>query len=179
MMTGEDRRQAITNYLINSSNPISGSELAKKFQVSRQVIVQDIALLRSANKNILSTNRGYLIPNISGQRAQRVFKCCHTDEQTEDELTCIVDQGGIIENVFVNHKIYGRIQADMHICSRRDIRDFMDGIHNGKSNLLKNITSDYHYHCVSAENDKILDAIEEELIHRNYLIQPINSQKKI
>ena len=35
--------------------------LAKEFDVSRQVIVQDVALLRANGKNIFSTNRGYLI----------------------------------------------------------------------------------------------------------------------
>ncbi len=36
-------------------------ELAETFNVSRQVIVGDIARLRAAGENILSTPRGYLL----------------------------------------------------------------------------------------------------------------------
>lgn len=171
-MSGEERRNGILHYLSHNDKPVSGTALAQEFGVSRQVIVQDIALLRSANTPILSTNRGYLVQKSQLNNAVRIFKCCHSDEQTEDELNCIVDQGGAIENVFVNHKVYGRVEAEMNIRSRRDVREFINGIHSGKSTLLKKITSDYHYHTVSAATEEILDAIEEELKERNYLILP-------
>lgn len=169
-MTGEERRSSIRHCLARAQKPVAGTTLARRFGVSRQVIVQDIALLRSAGIEILSTNRGYLIQAEQQNTSVRIFKCCHSDDQTEDELNCIVDQGGIVENVFVNHKIYGRIQAEMNIRSRRDVKEFINGIHSGKSTLLKKITSDYHYHTVSAENDEILDEIQRELSARNYLI---------
>lgn len=159
-------------YLSRCDEPVSGTALAREFGVSRQVIVQDIALLRSAKKEILSTNRGYLIEREKRETAVRIFKCCHTDEQTEDELNCIVDQGGVIEDVFVNHKLYGRIRAAMDIRSRRDVRDYLAGIYSGKSKMLKKVTSDYHYHTVMAESEGVLDIIEDELRKRDYLVQP-------
>lgn len=171
-MSGEERRAHIIEYLSKQNHPISGTVLAKECGVSRQVIVQDIALLRSSYSTIIATNRGYFMPPAASDKPVRIFKCVHTDEQTEDELTCIVDQGGIIENVFVNHKIYGRIQATMGIRSRRDVKEFMDGIHSGKSSLLKNVTSDYHYHTVSADSEEILNDIEKELDERHYLVSP-------
>lgn len=169
-MSGEERRNHIFSYLAHQEHPVSGTALAKEFGVSRQVIVQDIALLRSGHSEILSTNRGYLVPHPQEAAIQRVFKCRHTDVQTEDELNCIVDQGGIVENVFVNHKIYGRLQAGMNIRSRRDVKEFLSRIRNGKSSLLKNVTSDYHYHTVLADNEMILDDIEDELNKRGYLV---------
>ena len=147
-MSGEKRRDRLLQYLQEHDKPVSGTELAKEFGVSRQVIVQD---------------------KPSGVR--RIFKCRHTDEQAEDELTCIVDLGGIVENVFVNHKIYGKIQADMNIRCRRDIKEFIAGIKSGKSTLLKNVTSDYHYHTVTAEEERILDDVEVELAKRGYLVE--------
>ena len=75
------------------------------------------------------------------------------------------------ENVFVNHKIYGKIQADMNIRCRRDIKEFIAGIKSGKSTLLKNVTSDYHYHTVTAEEERILDDVEVELAKRGYLVE--------
>lgn len=86
-------------------------------------------------------------------------------------MTCIIDLGGIVENVFVNHKIYGKIQADMNIRCRRDIKEFIAGIKSGKSTLLKNVTSDYHYHTVTAEEERILDDVEVELAKRGYLVE--------
>ena len=155
-MSGEKRRDRLLQYLEEHDKPVSGTELAKEFGVSRQVIVQDIALLRTGHVKIIATNRGYLVPPAKPSGVRRIFKCRHTDEQAEDELTCIVDLGGIVENVFVNHKIYGKIQADMNIRCRRDIKEFIAGIKSGKSTLLKNVTSDYHYHTVTAEEERNL-----------------------
>ena len=177
-MSGEERRAHIINYLARQEQPVSGAALARKFGVSRQVIVQDIALLRSANAEIVSTNRGYIVSPKSSSALVRTFTCRHTDELTEDEFNCIVDQGGAVENVFVNHKLYGRIEAEMHIRSRRDVREFIHGLHSGKSTLLKNVTSDYHYHTISAETSDILDDIETELAQRGYLVKPKENRKK-
>ena len=89
----------------NQKEPVSGSDLAKKFSVSRQVIVQDIALIRAAGYDIISTNRGYIINEPAA--VSRVFKVKHTDAQVEEELTEIIDLGGIVRNVMVNHRVYG------------------------------------------------------------------------
>lgn len=169
-MSGIERRNQILLVLKDQTEPVSGTALAKKFGVSRQVIVQDIALLRSGDKTILSTNRGYVMEKKDSGRKERIFKCCHSDEETERELNAIVDQGGAVEDVFVNHKVYGRIHGAMHVHSRRDVIEYMNGIHSGKSSLLKKITSDYHYHTVTAESEDILDAIEAELSRMGYLI---------
>lgn len=59
-MAGEERRQEILKYIEESKKPVSGQKLAEIFHVSRQVIVQDIALLRAGDREILSTNRGYV-----------------------------------------------------------------------------------------------------------------------
>ncbi|MDF2952696.1 MAG: Helix-turn-helix type 11 domain protein [Anaerocolumna sp.] len=50
-MEGQERRDKIIEILKQSKEPISGTLLAKKLGVSRQVIVQDIALLRAVNKS--------------------------------------------------------------------------------------------------------------------------------
>ena len=78
-MTGEDRREDILLRISESETPVTARALADIYGVSRQVIVQDIALLRAAGHPILSMNRGYLLQN--GWSHCRVFKVCHTDEQ--------------------------------------------------------------------------------------------------
>ena len=59
-MTGNERRNQILHLLREQGSPLSGTALAKTFGVSRQVIVQDIALIRAENHAIVSTNKGYI-----------------------------------------------------------------------------------------------------------------------
>jgi hypothetical protein len=168
-MTGEDRRKEIIGILQESKAPVSGLALAKQFAVSRQVIVQDIALLRANGSDIVSTNRGYLLQRGMTQDAERIFKVIHSDEDTRKELTMIVDMGGKVVDVFVYHKVYGVLRADMNIKSRRDIDCYMEEIKSGKSSLLKNVTSGYHYHTVHAESEEILDEIQKKLQEIGFL----------
>lgn len=167
-MNGEQRRQAILTLLKNEKSPLSGKLLSEKFHVSRQVIVQDIALLRAAHYTIVSTNRGYLLNESSG--ITKVFKVTHTDEQIEDELNTIVDLGGEIIDVFVYHKVYGKIQGILSIQSRRNVKEFIQGIHSGKSSPLKNITSNYHYHTIKADSTETLHLIETTLREKGFLL---------
>ncbi|MBO5278337.1 MAG: transcription repressor NadR [Lachnospiraceae bacterium] len=167
-MTGEERRNQIVETIKNSTAPVAGVRLAEKYQVSRQVIVQDIALLRAAGYDILSTNRGYYIRQ--EKKMTRVFKVSHTDEEMEDELNTIVDLGGKVLDVYINHKVYGKIRAELNISSRRQVQEFLETIYSGKSSPLKNITSNYHYHTIEADSEKTFELIEQSLKEKNYLI---------
>ena len=55
-ISGEERREKIIQKLKTSEKPISATTFAKIFDVSRQVIVQDVALLRANGNSIISTN---------------------------------------------------------------------------------------------------------------------------
>ena len=179
-MNGEDRREKIISILKSSNAPVAGLTLAKELGVSRQVIVQDIALLRANATAIFSTNRGYVLQEKNV--CERVFKVQHTDEEVEEELSIIVDMGGFVKDVFVYHKVYGVLKAEMNINSRLDIRKYMEDINSGKSSLLKNVTSGYHYHTISADSEEILDMIQEDLSKRGFLAklqdyEPVNFWK--
>lgn len=168
-MNGEERRKKIIDLLKESKIPLSGTQLAKLVGVSRQVIVQDMALLRANSHDIVATNQGYLLSEAAS--VSRVFKVIHTDEEVEEELSLIVDCGGRVDDVFVSHKIYDVVKAPMNIRSRLDIRRFMDNLASGKSSLLKNVTGGYHYHTVTAESEEILDYIHDALRERGFLAQ--------
>lgn len=168
-MTGSDRRDAIVKKIKSSSVPVPGKQLAASYDVSRQVIVQDIALIRAAGYEILSTNRGYVLNERSA--VSRTFKVRHTDDQLEEELYSIVDLGGCVRNVMVNHKVYGHMEAPLNITSRRKAAEFIEDIRRGKSSPLKNITSDYHYHLVEADSEETLDLIADMLEAKGFLIK--------
>ncbi len=168
-MTGAERRKALLAMMRETEKPLSGTALGKRTGVSRQVVVQDMALLRTEGYPIISTARGYLMEASKG--CTRLFKVCHTNEQVEDELTTIVDLGGTVVNVMVNHRIYGKLDAQLNIKNRRDVAKFLDDINTGKSTPLLNVTSGYHFHLVSAETEDVLDEIEEALRGKNYLTE--------
>ena len=165
-LSGKERREQILKILRNSEEPIAGTELARQLDVSRQIIVQDMALIRANGVDVMATNRGYVIQE--SKQVRRVFKVVHTDEQVEEELNLFVDLGGIVEDVFVYHKVYGVIRADMNIKSRRDVRKYMESISTGKSTNLMNLTSNYHYHTIVAEEEQTLDMIQEELQQKGF-----------
>ena len=168
MVNGNKRRIDIVDRIKKSRVPVPAKELAQAYEVSRQVIVQDIALIRAAGYDIISTNRGYIlnIPHV----ASRVFKVNHTDNELEEELCAIVDLGGNVVNVMVNHRVYGHMEAELQINSRRKVMEFLEDIKSGKSSPLKNITSNYHYHKVEADSEETLDLIEEMLRRKKFLI---------
>lgn len=170
-MKVQERRKSIINLLLSEDRPIPGGELSEKCGVSRQIIVQDIAVLKGQGFDILSTHNGYLVQKSPFK--DRVFKVKHSTEQTEDELSTIVDLGGTVVDVFVWHKVYGKMSAPLNIFSELQIKKFIEGIRAGKSTELMNITGGYHYHTVRAEKEETLDLIAEVLSKKGYVAPEI------
>ena len=166
-MKATERRKAIANLLLSSSEAVSGSALSEKFGVSRQIIVQDISLLKASGYEILSTHSGYVVQH--SPLKERVFKIHHTTEQTEQELNLIVDLGGTVADVFVWHKVYGKVSAPLNIFSSLQVKQFIEGVRTGKSTELMNITGGYHYHTVRAESEEILDKIGAALTEHGFI----------
>ena len=179
-MKGAERRMMIFQTLKTAGKPISGSSFAKQFGVSRQVIVQDIALLRAEGNDIVSTSSGYLLSEQF--QASRVFKVHHDDASIEQELTMMVDLGGKVKDVSSltrSTDCCGSTQLN----SRADIEKYLESIAAGNSVPLLNLTSGYHYHTVLAENELILDAIQAKLEEYGFLAplrdyEPIDFRKQ-
>ena len=170
-MTGEKRRNQILQLLKDRAEPVSGTALAKTFGVSRQVIVQDIALMRAENHPILSTNKGYLCRRAGQGNTQpmRVFFVRHKDSQVMEEFLAVIELGGRILDVAVEHEIYGQIRVDLLIETAQDAENFAERIVNCRDNPLKVLTDDCHYHTVAAPSEKLLDLIQEELRKKGFL----------
>ena len=172
MTEGEERREYIIQLLTQTKKPISGTELAKQMKVSRQVIVQDIALLRASNRNILSTNKGYLYDRADEKKVvRRTFFVCHTDEQMAEELFAIVDNGGRLRDVVVEHEIYGQITVDLILRNRADVAAFVARLEQCGSKALNELTGGVHFHTLEADSEAVLDRIEKELAEKGYLIR--------
>lgn len=169
-MDGEKRRRLIIKRITESENPVSGSALAREMAVSRQVIVQDIALLRAANKNVLSTNKGYVWHDDTVKMHNKVVAVCHSNDEIRDELYTIVDTGARIRDVIVEHDVYGQISVDLLISSRRDVDEFVSKIASSKAKPLKILADNIHYHTIEAAEQGILEMAEAELKKKGFLI---------
>lgn len=168
-MKAEVRRNEILSLIGNAESPLPANVLAERFNVSRQVIVQDIAILRANGYDVTATNRGYVLN--SEIQATRIFKCRHSLEEIVDEGVLITDLGGRIEDIFVNHRIYGRIAARLGLYNRIHAEELYRSLVSGASKPLMSVTDGYHYHTVSADSEEILDLIEQKLRSSGYLIE--------
>lgn len=167
---GDERRKKILEILMTSEEPVSGGTLAKQLGVSRQIVVQDIALIRAVNRDVLATNKGYMIHSSKlDQGSRRVICVKHDKTQIADELNTIVDFGGHVLNVVVEHDIYGQIIVDLLINNRQDVVEFVDKINSKKSQPLKELTNGIHFHTIIAPSEEVIDAIEMALDKRGYL----------
>lgn len=168
-MKAEKRREEILSLIGNTENPIPANVLKERFNVSRQVIVQDIAILRANGYDVTSTNRGYFLGK--NAKATRVIKCRHTFDEIVDEGNLIIELGGRVEDIFVNHRVYGRISARLDLQNRTHVEELYRSLVSGASKPLMSVTDGYHYHSISAESEEVLDEIEKKLRARGFLIE--------
>ena len=172
-MTGIQRRNQILQMLREQGAPLSGAALARTFGVSRQVIVQDIALIRAENHAIISTNKGYICRTEGTENTQpkRVFYVKHDMDHMLEEFMMVLELGGRVLDVAVEHELYGQIRADLVIENEKDAREFTQRLGLCRDNPLMLLTGDCHYHTVAAPSEKLLDLIEQELRDKGYLLE--------
>lgn len=168
-MEAEERRVTIINRLKESEEAIVARTLATEFDVSRQVIVGDIALLRASGEDIISTPKGYLIQNNKNTGVSRSVVCQHSPLDTLDELYTIVDLGGEVVDVTVEHPIYGLIQGRLMISSRLEANEFNALIEKNPSALLSTLTNGLHTHTIKAPSEERLEQIVEALNEKGYI----------
>ena len=169
-MNLNERRETLRDIIERSDKPIKGSELADLLNVSRQIIVQDIALIRASGKEIVATPQGYIVFNKSKKIEGKIQCKNHSNnEELFDELKTIVDMGGILKDVIINHPIYGEIKAELNISSLRDIKEFMEKVKKDEFRQLSSLTKYDHSHTIEVSKKEILDEIIEILDEKSML----------
>lgn len=169
-MSAKKRRKDVLNILENQDKPISATKLADVFSVSRQIIVGDVALLRAEDNKIISTPRGYILENKlvdSGYTGKIV--CFHTQEKAKEELYTIVDFGGKILDVEIDHDFYGELSGKLDISSRAEVDEFMKKISETKAKLLTELTDGVHIHTISTKDKETFMKIKQSLKEKNIL----------
>ena len=172
-MEAKERRNEILQLLRNRTAPVTGGELAQRMGVSRQVIVQDIALLRTGGSTIFATPEGYVMPAVTTQAAaRRVLAANHRDNaQMRRELEIIVDEGGTVVDVSIEHAVYGEISAPLMLRTRAGVEVFMANFETGETAPISQLTGGVHLHTVEAPDEKTMDRIVEKLRSEGILVE--------
>lgn len=169
--SAEKRRREIVAWIRERGAPVSGNELAKHFRVSRQCLVQDIAILRASGEEILATPQGYRLPGDSNHSHRAILASRHAPERTEEELQILVDHGVKILDVIVEHPLYGELRGSLMLESRADVRDFLDRVRTSRAALLSSLTDGVHLHTVEASRPQMISRAKAQLRARGLLLK--------
>ena len=165
------RRQEIVNILKDSKGPYTGSELAEQFQVTRQVIVQDIALIRAEGVDILSTSRGYLFQKNESPFLKATIACRHRDDLVKDELMIMIEHGARILDVRVEHPIYGELKGNLMLTNKKEVEEFLKKVEKKDAGLLAELTDGIHLHTIEVANNEVLKNLKSKLSAQGYLLE--------
>ncbi|OLN23478.1 transcription repressor NadR [Domibacillus antri] len=170
--TGEERRTLLLDWLQNEKRPLTGSELAEKAGVSRQVIVGDITLLKARGNPIMATSQGYIYLEKQTETAcERIIACVHPPEKTEEELLLLVDLGVLVKDVKIEHPVYGDLTASIMVSNRKEALRFFERIHETNAAYLSELTGGVHLHTISAKDEETLNEAEQVLKEAGLLLE--------
>ncbi len=165
-MDKTQRHTYIINALKTESHPISATQLAKQTQVSRQLIVGDIALLRAQGYNIQASHKGYVLdPQV--HKYTKVIVLNHTPSETELELQTLVENHCAILDVSIQHPTYGEISGSLNIETLEDVKHFTQADHP----LLSLLTDGIHSHTIAYDDEKDLESALQALQKLNFLYE--------
>jgi transcriptional regulator of NAD metabolism len=166
-----DRRQKILEMLGSHQGTLTGSELARRLGVSRQIIVQDIALLRAEGHPVLATPQGYLLQSEPRAASKRtVLAVRHDPTQTGKELSLLVSHGLTVVDVIVEHPLYGELRGNLMLRSLSDVERFMDRVAKGQTSLLSSLTNGLHLHTVEYHSAGDLTRAQADLAQKGFLV---------
>lgn len=167
----ERRRQGILAWMRGHGEPIRGGELAQRFHVSRQCLVQDVAILRASGEQIEATPRGYRLPVSTKPGHRAILACKHPPERTQEELNILVDHGVKVLDVIVEHAIYGELRGSLLLESRADVQDFLAQVSSSHAMLLSSLTDGVHLHTVEAARPELISRAKAQLRQRGILLK--------
>ena len=169
-MHAAQRRDALLELLRTSRGPVSATALARRFSVSRQIIVGDIALLRAGGADIASTPRGYVIPAQEDTGLTCTLVCRHTAADLERELNLMVDNGCTVVNVIVDHRVYGQLVGQLDLSSRYDVSEFIQKVVKSGAKPLSDLTGGIHLHTLRCPDEGAYRRVTQALREAGILL---------
>lgn len=167
-MNGNERRNGILDILSAGEGAVTAARLASEFGVTRQIIVLDIALLRANGQPIAAERRGYFLKKQEG--IYKTVVCRHDADAVRDEFYAVVDNGGKVLNVIVEHPLYGQISAEINVASRFDADGFVERSRQLNAAFLCDLTGGIHIHTLSVPDEEAFVRICDNLSEKGILV---------
>ncbi|WP_225048206.1 transcription repressor NadR [Lacticaseibacillus kribbianus] len=171
MLTSAERQAQIRSALADNNAPITATQFGQRFGVSRQTVVGDIALMRARGEGIIATPQGYQYEEKS--RHEAVIVCRHTPEQAREEMNTVVDLGGTMIDVLVEHPVYGQMRGQLQVKTRTDVNLFMGHLRQREGHLLSELTDGVHLHTIGYDTPEQLTAIKDALRAKGFLFEEV------
>lgn len=169
-MNSKERRNNILSRLLENNTPIKGADFARMYNITRQIIVKDIAILRARGNNIIATPEGYTIYSSETNKVKFIIAVEHDELSLKNELEIIIKYGGTIEDVIVEHPIYGEIKANLMIRNLNDMNKFIDKYNSNNARPLSILTNGVHLHTISVDDKDSEALIKEDLRKNNFIV---------
>ncbi len=164
-----ERHARLRALLQAADAPLPAGELAAQFGVSRQVIVQDVAVLRAAGLPVLATARGYV--TAARARHQAVVAVRHGPDQTAAELYALVDAGVRVVDVVVEHPLYGELRGTLFLAARADVAEWLSRASGCRAHLLSELTDGQHFHTLESDRPGCIERARESLRALHVLVE--------
>lgn len=168
-MLVNERRQLILNLIKEADSPIKAGDIAEQCLVTRQVIVNDISILRAEGNGITSTSKGYTIEKTT--KNLYVIECDHSEKDILEELYIIADCGCGVLNVIVEHDVYGEIIGNIEVFNRFEADEFYNKFKNSKTVSLSALTNNRHMHTLSCPSEKRFEEVKKRLVESGFIVK--------
>ncbi len=168
-----ERRKKIVELLSTSTKELSGKYLATLLGVTRQVIVQDISILKSQGYDITSTARGYVLMNFKNEKKgiTKIIAVKHPRERIREELECVIENGGKVLDVIVEHPLYGELRGNISIGTLDEVEKFMSALKTSNATPLLSLSNGVHLHTIETDNEESMKKVLKALSERHFLLK--------
>ena len=92
-------------------------------------------------------------------------------DDVNNELYAVVDNGGKVIDVIIEHPIYGQISVELNLSSRYEVNEFIEKLNTTNSNPLSLLTEGIHIHTIEIPNEQAFEIIKNQLSKLGILIE--------
>ena len=95
----------------------------------------------------------------------------HGPDQVEEELRLIVENGGTVADVIIEHELYGEIKGTVDIKNDAEVTAFLNKVEQTHATLLSSLTDGIHLHTIQYPDEETLVKIKQALSQAGILLE--------
>lgn len=110
-----------------------------------------------------------------GEGVTKTIVVTHRPEDLQEEIYTIIDLGGAMIDVIVEHPLYGQLSGKLHIFSRYDADRFFEKLKKERARPLAELTQGMHLHTIRCRNEETFERILHALSEKGFLYEKESS----